>query len=181
MQGLIFRLKHEFPIRREPVEEHPQRAAVLAIIFHKNGSSHVLLIKRSYKLRIHAGEISFPGGIFKWEDECLLNTALRETREELNLRLDESAVIAHLPVVNTLTGFEVTPFVALLDTLPEYQINENEVELVIEAPLAGLLATQQPDTGYDKSLDMTVFWHKHHRIWGATARILKTIGSLCAY
>jgi 8-oxo-dGTP pyrophosphatase MutT (NUDIX family) len=181
MQALISRLRHEFPVCRDPVEAHPQRAAVLAIIFRGSGRAHILLIQRSYRVSAHAGEISFPGGIFKREDECLLNTALRETREELGLRVDESSVIAQLPMAHTLTGFEITPFAALLDNPPAYKINEDEVQAAIEAPLSRLLATQQPDTGYDKSLDMTVFWHKNHRIWGATARILKFIGSLHAY
>lgn len=175
----IHRLETEFPIVHEPVEEHPQTAAVLVILFRKFGKEHVLLIKRAENLRMHAGEISFPGGVFETEDETLLQTALRETQEELNLEIEESQVIGRLTTVTTRTEFQVTPYVAVVDTLPPYKINRREVAEAIEAPLVTLLSTHHRDVGYSGPREMVAYFHKKHRVWGATARILHEIGRLC--
>lgn len=178
MSLVLAKLKQEFPVYREPVEVHPQRAAVLVVLYMRNNKFNVLLIKRARTLKIHAGEISFPGGVFEEKDGDLLTTALRETSEEIGLKVPESGIIARLPMVTTLTEFKVTPFVAMVDNVPELKQNEEEVEEILEAPLAPLLATQHPDSGYNASLEMQVFWHKKHRIWGATANILKQIARL---
>jgi 8-oxo-dGTP pyrophosphatase MutT (NUDIX family) len=98
-------LKNNFPIIREPVQLHSQTAAVLVILFNKNAKAHILMTKRALDLKIHPGEISFPGGVIEIEDEHLMNTALRETTEEIGLEVDPSKVIGCLPKVQTLTGF----------------------------------------------------------------------------
>ena len=61
---------------------------------------------RSKQLKIHPGEMSFPGGRYEEEDGNLLSTALRETREEIGLDLNGVLVNATLPVVTTLTGYQ---------------------------------------------------------------------------
>ena len=70
-------LKNNFPVVRESVAVHAQRAAVLVILFNKNAKTHVLMTKRSLDLKIHAGEISFPGGIMEPNDEHLMNARPR--------------------------------------------------------------------------------------------------------
>ena len=171
-------LKNHFPVVHEPITLHAQRAAVLVVIYNKNSKAHVLMTKRALDLKVHAGEISFPGGVVELEDEHLMNTALRETMEEIGLEVDPSQVIGCLPIVQTRTGFEVTPFVAILQSLPELTVSENEVHEVLEMPLTALLSTQQRDIGYKPSKEMVVYWYQHHRIWGASAKILRQIENL---
>ncbi len=176
---LTSRLKSDFPVHLEKsVEAHPQTAAVLVLLYRRHGRPHVLLIKRAAGLPAHAGEIAFPGGVFQEEDETLLNTALRETQEEVGLELDPTALFGRLPTVQTLTEFQVSPFVAWLDDLPPLKANPEEVEAIIEAPLVPLLATQQRDVGYRRDMDMWVYLHGPHRVWGATARILHQLAGL---
>jgi 8-oxo-dGTP pyrophosphatase MutT (NUDIX family) len=171
-------LKNNFPVVRESVALHAQRAAVLVILFNKNSKTHVLMTKRSLDLKIHAGEISFPGGIMEPDDEHLMNTALRETIEEIGLDVDASQVIGCLPRVQTRTGFEITPYVAILQSLPDLTISEEEVHEVLEMPLTALLSTHQRDVGYKPAEKMVVYWFKCHRIWGASAKILRQIENL---
>ncbi len=171
-------LKNHFPVVRESVAPHAQRAAVLVIIFNKNSKAHLLMTKRALDLKIHAGEISFPGGVMELEDEDLMNTALRETREEIGLEVDPSKVIGCLPKVQTLTGFEITPFVTILQSLPELTVSDEEVHEVLEMPLTALLSTHQRDIGYKPSEKMVVYWFNCHRIWGASAKILRQIENL---
>ena len=171
-------LKHSCPLVRESVEPHPQTAAVMVSFYARHGKTCVLMIKRSLDLPVHPGEIAFPGGVYKEEDEDLLSTALRETHEELGVELDESLVIARLPKVFTLTGFSVTPFAAILPAAPKYTDESSEVDEVLEIPLTSLLSTQQRDVGYKLSEEMVAYWYRHHRIWGASAKILAGIGKL---
>jgi 8-oxo-dGTP pyrophosphatase MutT (NUDIX family) len=152
-------LQNQFPVVREPVTLHAQRAAVLVILYNKNAKAHVLMTKRALDLKVHAGEISFPGGVVELEDEYLMNTALRETMEEIGLEVAPSSVIGCLPKVQTRTGFEITPFVAILPSLSDLTVSEDEVHEVLEMPLTALLSTQQRDIGYKPSEEMVVYWH----------------------
>ncbi len=127
------------------------------------------MIKRAGHLNRHAGEISFPGGMFEREDVDLLTTALRETHEELHLEVPIDAVVGRLSTVLTATGIMVTPFVAVLPAPPRYQAN-GEVELVLEISISDLFATEQQDT--TSIGENFIFRSGEHRIWGASAKIL---------
>lgn len=129
------------------------------------------MIKRAGHLNRHAGEISFPGGMFETEDVDLLTTALRETREELHIEVPIDSVVGCLSTVVTATGIMVTPFVAIVPTPPRYEAN-GEVELVLEIAIADLFATGQQDTARTSVGDSFIFQSGEHRIWGASAKIL---------
>jgi len=132
-------------------------------------------------LKYHAGEVSFPGGVFEEQDDDLLATALRETEEELAIQVESEDVLGQLPVVSTRLGFEITPFVSVLPSAPKYEPAENEVGEVLEIPFTSLLSTQQRDVGSNPSEEGVMYWFEHHRIWGASAKILKQISHLSSY
>jgi len=176
---LADRLKNECPIPESPpLPESEKSAAVLAVFYTRYGQPHVLLIQRSDDMRLHAGEISFPGGTPEKEDGSLLITALRETREELDLDIPASQVLGLLPEVQTLTGYVISPFVTILDERPRYRKNPDEVQKVLEIPLLPLLSTHHPEMGYPPKIQMVAYWHMEHRVWGATAKILNQIRQL---
>jgi 8-oxo-dGTP pyrophosphatase MutT (NUDIX family) len=176
------KLKNDFPLVREATIPHPQRAAVMVMLYPKPKKIHVLMTKRATHLKYHAGEISFPGGVFEEDhDDDLLTTALRETEEELDIQVEPENVLGRLPIVNTRLGFEITPFVSILPSAPEYMPAENEVGEVLEIPFISLLSTQQRDVGSKPGKDGVMYWFKHHRIWGASAKILNQIGHLSSY
>ena len=176
------KLKNEFPITQRENQPYPQKAAVLVILYPKNNEAHVLMTKRALHLRSHAGEISFPGGVYEEdEDDGLLATALRETNEEVGVKIETSKVIAELPIVNTRFGFEITPFVCVTSKTLEFDPEEDEVDEILEIPFTSLLASQQQDVGFSQEKDIVMYWFKHHRIWGASAKILLKIQQLSVY
>ena len=176
---LANKLKAEYPLpEAPPLLDNKKSSAVLVILYARHRQPHVLLIHRSEQLRLHAGEISFPGGFYETDDASLLDTALRETQEELDLDLPASQVLGLLPQVQTLTGFTISPFITILDQLPRYQKNPGEVQKVLEIPLLPLLSTHHREMGYPPQKQMVAYWHMEHRVWGATAKILHQIRSL---
>ena len=173
---LARRLQSEYPLPEMLKPPQPGSAAVLVILYTRHRQPHVLLIQRSDNLSLHAGQISFPGGIYEADDAHLLNTALRETREELDLDIKASQVLGLLPEVRTLTGFHIAPFITIFDQLPRTRPNPGEVQKVLEIPLLPLLSTHHREMGYLPEKKMVAYWYLQHRVWGATAKILQQIG-----
>jgi 8-oxo-dGTP pyrophosphatase MutT (NUDIX family) len=150
----------------------------MVVLYVNNDKIFVLMTLRSKQLKIHPGEMSFPGGRYEEEDGDLLSTALRETKEEIGLKLDDTLVNATLPVVTTLTGYQITPYVAILGTCPSIGELSDEVEDIFEIPLFDLLSTKQRNTSGKTGESKYVYWHNTNCIWGASAKILGDIECL---
>ena len=178
LKVLADQVRTEYPVTEFPQPENEKSSAVLVVLYTRHRQPHVLLIQRSEQLRMHAGEISFSGGFYEADDASLLDTALRETREELDLDIQASQVIGLLPQVQTLTGIHISPFITILDQLPPYRRNPDEVQKVLETPLLPLLSTHHREMGYPQKKQMVAYWYLEHRIWGATAKILHRIRTL---
>ena len=103
-----------------------KKSAVMCLFFEKNKKTFVLLTKRSEHLAHHAGEISFPGGSIEKEDKDSLNTALRETFEEVGILQNDIKVIGRLDDYITGTGFHIKTFVGILKSLENLSINKSE-------------------------------------------------------
>ncbi|MFI5416147.1 MAG: NUDIX hydrolase [Nitrososphaerales archaeon] len=150
-------------------------AAVMIIIF--GNEPMLLMTERPKTMNHHAGEISFPGGMWEKEDGNLLGTAIREAREELGIEISRSMIIGQLKPVTTLnSGFTITPFIVMLDELPSIVPN-SEIESVLRMPLFSFLKTieDDKDPSHKSILEMYTFKFQDHLIWGASARILKQI------
>ena len=172
------KLENHHPVVRQSVAGHPQTASVLVVLFSHDNKTFVLMTRRARHLKIHPGEMAFPGGRYEEKDGNLLSTALRETKEEVGLELDESLISATLPIVQTLTGYEITPYVTILPMRPRIGALSDEVEEVFEIPLVKLFSTQQQNARYKTEENMFVYWHGIHRVWGASAKILHKIEHL---
>ena len=149
-------------------------ASVLVVIYGRDPA--VIMTKKSTHLRIHAGEVSFPGGKAD-NDSDLLQTALRETDEEIGLTLERSHVMGQLePVVTLNSGFLILPFIAVVDDIPPLLAN-GEVEQIFHIPLEPFLQTAavDPDPSHNMVETMYTFDYQGHVVWGASARILKQI------
>lgn len=149
-------------------------SAVLVIIHYHAGSPHVFLTRRSEELKSHRGEISFPGGRHAKGDATLLDTALRETREEIGIAFQPGDIAGSLQVVRTMTSNHyIVPFVTVQDMLPRYRVSTDEVAEVLDVPLIETLKTKEPDTEhFHLSKNAYRFLHNGNIIWGATARIM---------
>ena len=153
-------------------------ASVLAVIF--GSEPKILMTKKAKHLKIHAGEIAFPGGKQDKDDADLLETALRETREEINLAVRRDQVIGHLKPVTTLNSkFTIIPFVAVVNRLPRLKDNQ-EVDKILHIPFFSFLKTLEEDKDpHHRSLkEMYTFIYQDHLVWGASARILKQISDI---
>src|SRR3989304_4694322 len=137
----------------------------------------ILMIEKSRHLNNHAGEIAFPGGKWTDDDIDLLDTALRETEEEIGLTISRDNVIAQLANVKTLnSGYTITPFVCIIDKIPQLKTN-SEIESILHIPMIPLLQTLDDDTDPNhKSIqEMYTFTYNNKIVWGASARILKQL------
>lgn len=139
----------------------------------------VLLTRRTEHLKDHPGQISFPGGRVEVGDHSPAHTALRETEEEIGLSSEVIEIIGYLPDYLTVTGFRVTPVVALVT--PPFVLRPDAVEVaeIFEVPLAFLMdtANHQKHSTYFRGRDRTYLAmpYKDYFIWGATAGIIASL------
>jgi 8-oxo-dGTP pyrophosphatase MutT (NUDIX family) len=152
-------------------------AAVLAPLFERDGELHAVFTKRRADLRLHAGQISFPGGRHEPGDADLIHTALREAQEEIGL--DPASVVlvgALAPTPTVVTDIAIYPLVGLIPPpAAPWTLAAEEVEAVIEASLPKLAATHrlQVFEGRDGTRVTTdAYSAGEDTIWGATARIV---------
>ena len=125
----------------------------------------------------HKGQISFPGGTFEEEDERLLETALRESDEEIGLAPGDVDVLGALDDTVTVTsGYVISPFVALVPWPYRFTANQEEVAEIFEVPIPALLDDGCQHQGTEIRDGETVPAYTYHYqgrvIWGATAGIL---------
>lgn len=151
-------------------------AGVLVIIHGSDSKPSILFTKRSENLKIHASEISFPGGNFVIKDLNPLNTALRETREEIGIDISPEFILGALEPVQTLTSnYFIYPYVAMLERMPHTQPNE-EVQEIFSIPVENLLRANPKNIvrsiNAQPRQSQPISW-ENNIIWGATARILR--------
>src|ERR1700694_852794 len=114
-------------------------AAVLAPLFERDGELYAVFTKRHADLRLHAGQVSFPGGRREQGDADLVHTALREAQEEIGLDPRTVTLLGALsPTPTIVTDIAIYPIVGLIPPPTAWTIADDEVEAVIEASLAQL-------------------------------------------
>ena len=150
-------------------------ASILVVIYGE--SPLVLMTEKPKHMKFHAGEISFPGGKLDSTDFDLLETALRETSEEIGLTIRKDQVIGQLnPVITLNSGFLILPFVCVVDAIPSLSPNA-EVKTIFHIPLESFLNTMKndPDPNHNLIQEMYTFEFQGKIVWGASARVLKQI------
>ena len=138
----------------------------------------VLLTQRAATLRSHSAQVAFPGGRVDAVDGSPVVTALREAEEEIGLKPGFVEPIARLPDYRTMTGFSITPVLAVVKPGFALTPNPDEVEHVFEVPLSFLM------NGENHVLDSRIWEggerffyrmpYENWNIWGVTAGILHT-------
>ncbi len=166
-------------------ERAVRAAAVLVPLVRRPEGLTVLLTRRTDHLNDHAGQVSFPGGRTDPEDVDPIATALREAQEEVGLAADEIEVIGVLPTYTTVTAYEVTPVVGLLDPPRALALDAFEVAEVFEVPLAFLM---DPANHRRHAMEfqgiarrfISMPWGadadgQPYFVWGATAAMLRNL------
>ncbi|HTJ93946.1 MAG TPA: CoA pyrophosphatase [Pararobbsia sp.] len=178
------------PEAREPApfvaKGEPRAAAVLVPIVMRHDALTVLLTLRAAHLTDHAGQISFPGGRVEPGDRDIIATALREAHEEVGLDGSHVEVLGHLPEMITVTGYRVTPVVALVHPPFTVCADDAEVAEIFEVPLSFLMNPAKHETRefrYETG-NRRFFSMPYPRtgeeggvyfIWGATATMLRNL------
>jgi 8-oxo-dGTP pyrophosphatase MutT (NUDIX family) len=157
-------------------------AAVLIGLLDRGGDPGILLTVRASHLRLHAGQIAFPGGTIDSTDAGPVAAALREAREEVGLSVTEADVLGYLPDQIVLTGFRITPVIARIAGSFVPQLDTAEVESCFVLPFSALLdpVNERAVTRSIGGLEVAVrdLHFGEHRIWGATAGMLFALRAL---
>jgi len=150
-------------------------AAVLLLLFPNNKKICFYLTKRTEKLKYHKGQISLPGGSNE-KGESLLETALRETEEEIGVNKNEISILGQItPLFIPVTGFMMTPFIGFTSKEPIIKLDSMEVEEVFSVNILDLinndkLITHRQLNGRDVTIPY--FNLNNQQVWGATSMVL---------
>lgn len=174
-------------LARRPLElplEGRRDSAVLLLLHQIEGVEHVLLQVRTSTVQHHRGEISFPGGRRDTVDITLLDTALRETHEEIGVPPEMVDILGALDDTDTrVSNYRIRPFVgAVTPGFDAFLRAEREVSALLRVPLPHLL---DPAHQVWKAVEQDgvvsatpAYQFDEHVIWGATARVLGQFLSL---
>jgi 8-oxo-dGTP pyrophosphatase MutT (NUDIX family) len=164
--------------RRQAAGKVTRAAVLIPLVLQADGLS-VLLTQRTNHLRDHAGQISFPGGRMDDEDKDAIDTALRESEEEIGLHRDNVEIIGHLPDYLTVSGYSVTPIIGLVKPQAEYVLDAFEVADVFEVPLRFLMNPENHQVRvWESEQGSRRFYampYENRFIWGATAGMLRNL------
>ena len=157
-----------------------QDSAVLVPVYRNgDGRLNILIVLRT-NYGIHGGQLAFPGGKFGDGDATMLDTALRETREEVGIQESSVQVLAQLPVVDTVTtGFRIYPFLGRVERPDgDWWFEPREVAEVIEVDVEDLARPQVHGESVEKfdllpePIRISYYNVGPHRLWGASYRIV---------
>jgi 8-oxo-dGTP pyrophosphatase MutT (NUDIX family) len=172
-----------FALKREPIA-----ASVLVPLVERDDGLHVLLTRRTDHLHDHAGQVSFPGGRVDPGDVDVVDTALRETQEEVGLPRERVQVLGPLNTYSTVSSYVVTPIVALVQPPFQLTLDAFEVAEAFEVPLQYLMTPAHhhrhaAEFEGVKRQFLSMPWQgvdaqgqpREYFIWGATAAMLRNL------
>ena len=152
-------------------------SAVMVLLYPKGGEYCILLNKRSEQVEHHKGEISFPGGARDSEDRDSLETALRETEEEMGINRDDITVIGEMDEVVTRSNFLINVFTGTIKYPYPFKPSAIEIAELLEFPIPALIdpANRRGETRWEDGQPVTSYSyvHEQHVVFGATSRILQ--------
>jgi 8-oxo-dGTP pyrophosphatase MutT (NUDIX family) len=184
MLETIVKNLEKFPLCKQQPEDNQHRlsAAVLVALIDSENDPEIILTQRAKHLNSHAGEVAFPGGMWDAEDTDLLQTALREAKEEIDLDAALVNVIATLPSATPRRrNLRVTPFVGLLASSPALVGDPSEIGSIFTVPISYFLdidrytyidLTYQNELISFPCLDYSDDQSREYRIWGFTLRVI---------
>tara|TARA_B100000953_G_scaffold259158_1_gene224104 strand:+ start:241 stop:837 length:597 start_codon:yes stop_codon:yes gene_type:complete len=156
-----------------PEKNLPQAAVLIALTNEKDPK--ILYTLRSNKLSSHSGEVSFPGGKYEEGDENLVDTALRESHEEIGLKRSEVNILGSLDSMVSRFNISVTPFVGIISKETKTNSDSEEIEVCFKVPLSFLLDDKRLRNDAvrrgNETFYVPAYSFKTYVIWGLTAMI----------
>ncbi len=153
-----------------------KKSGVAIIIYPEHDEACSVLIERASYKGVHSGQIGLPGGKKEDCDQTLVETALRETEEEIGVNRLQMNVLGSLTdLYIPPSNFLVHPVIAVL-TPPVFVPDPAEVKDIITYDIQTLLSQEKPTCklfkGFHYSIEAPYFDIKGFTVWGATAMIL---------
>lgn len=155
-------------------------AVLVPFVMHQEQVA-LLYTLRSNSLERHSGQVSFPGGVIEKTDQSVIETALRETEEEIGVLRENIQIIGHLNPFNTSTGYKVFPVIGIIKSMDKLIRNTIEVDRIFCIPLNWLCDPEhsriQEFPGNDgKNRNVWFFdLYDGELLWGITAKITKDL------
>lgn len=156
----------------------PRKSAVLILLFPDGQDIKTIFIQRNIYDGVHSGQIAFPGGRYEIFDENLVNTALRETEEEVGVPQKDVNPIGHLTEIYIPpSNFDVLPVIGWTPKTPRIKIDPIEVSSAFCVSLSALLdpaskSMKEILMATEQRLEVPCFVINGKIIWGATSMIL---------
>ena len=156
------------------IPDSAKKASVILLFYpdQKNQPRFVLILRNTYK-GVHSNQISFPGGKIENQDKTLLDTALRETEEEIGVSKKQINYVGSLSSVYIPpSNFNVYPYIGFCDNKPNFSIDKKEVSMILEPTLASLLEMKITESivTVNKTIQkVPSYLINDHVLWGATA------------
>jgi 8-oxo-dGTP pyrophosphatase MutT (NUDIX family) len=167
--GQRFKMQYEKP---------PKNGAVMIALYPDEGKIYFPLMQRPPYQGIHGGQVSLPGGKQEESDHDLIETAIRETFEEIGVKISDNEVIGSLSDLNvTASNFIVKPIISILKKKPDFIRDPREVEQIFHAEVQHLIHPQtlqetELTVAQEVRLKAPFFNIEDKVVWGATAMIL---------
>ncbi|MBX2845630.1 MAG: CoA pyrophosphatase [Saprospiraceae bacterium] len=163
-------------IERESGITYRQSGVSVLLYPDAEQNTRIVYIKRKVFNGPHSGQIGFPGGKFEEADVNVIQTALRETKEEIGVDIDSNRILGRLTSLKIpITQFQVFPILAYTSESPDFTKEEAEVEEILEVALQDLLDHPPLTTKFQGSsgvlFDAPYFALGNEKLWGATAMI----------
>lgn len=157
----------------------PRAASVLIPLLRREDAWHILLIRRTeVEGDMHSGQVAFPGGAAEEGDNSSVDTALRETEEEIGLHPDTVEVLGVMPTTHTISNFMLTPVVGIIPWPFDIELSKNEVSRVFTIPLDWLMDKKhrrQENRRFAGLLPFEVIYFDEYDdelLWGVSAHIM---------
>ena len=176
------RVNYDQPIELPFSKNNSTPAAVLILLYLEDNEIYFFLTKRTDELENHRGQISLPGGTQEG-NEKLIDTALRETQEEIGINKTSISIIGTItPLFVPVTGFMIYPFIGYSLNKLDPKPDPVEVATIFSVNISDLLNKENRTTeqrnirGYD--VQVPYFKLNDYQVWGATSMILSEVRDL---
>jgi 8-oxo-dGTP pyrophosphatase MutT (NUDIX family) len=160
---------------------HTKKSAVLLLFYPENDKLNLIFIKRQDYDGVHSGQIAFPGGKIDKDDKNLKYTALRETNEEIGIKINDIEILGELSEIYIPpSNYLVKPYIGFINYKPEFILNEREVNLVFAIDISVINSATiiyENEIIINKTLKIKApcFNLNGYMVWGATSMILNEL------
>jgi 8-oxo-dGTP pyrophosphatase MutT (NUDIX family) len=159
----------------------PKMGGVMILLYEENGSIKFPMIQRPIYDGVHSGQIALPGGGIESSDVDQIETALRETEEEIGVNRNDIKVLGSLSeFFVAASNYDILPVIGHIKGVPEFSPDKREVHDIITPKLLDLVdksnrMVKEINVKNGVILNSPYFNLSGQVVWGATAMMLSEL------